>query len=129
MFEDLGTSLRQLPHNTACADGRLVTPITPPATGRLIAPKRFVGMRIRIARTQNRKSKRIFIIKTTVVAIDATDADYCIPLGALRRQLLQQRLRLLQIERVEAFRKPPVDRSEQFASLLRLTLIARRSLA
>src|SRR6516164_7770592 len=103
MFEDLGTSLRQLPHNTACADGRLVTPITPPATGQLIAPKRFVGMRIRIARTQNRKSKRIFIIKTTVVAIDATDADYCIPLGALRRQLLQQRLRLLQIERVEAF--------------------------
>jgi hypothetical protein len=59
MFEDLDTSLQQLPHNTACADGRLVTPITPPATGQLIAPKRFVGLRIRIARTQNRKSKCI----------------------------------------------------------------------
>jgi hypothetical protein len=35
--------------------------------------------------------------------------------GRSRRQLLQQRLRLLQIARVEAFGKPAVDRSEQFA--------------
>jgi hypothetical protein len=39
------------------------------------------------------------------------------------RQLLQQRLRLLQIERVEALREPPVHRSEQFASLLHLALV------
>ena len=42
----------------------------------------------------------------------------------LRRQLLQQSLRLLQIERVEALSEPAVDRSEQFAGLLRL---ARRT--
>jgi hypothetical protein len=39
-------------------------------------------------------------------------------------QLVEQYLRLLQIERVEAFRKPAVNRREQFASLLRLPLIA-----
>jgi hypothetical protein len=43
--------------------------------------------------------------------------------GLGRPQLLQQRLRLFQIARVEAFRKPSVHRSEQFAGLLRLTLI------
>jgi hypothetical protein len=37
----------------------------------------------------------------------------------LRRQLRQQRLRFLQIERVEPFGEPAVNRSEQFASLLR----------
>ena len=42
---------------------------------------------------------------------------------AFRRQLVQQRLRLLQIERVEPFSEPAVDRSEQFASLLRLALV------
>ena len=36
------------------------------------------------------------------------------------RQLLQQRLRLLQIARVEPFRKPAVNRSPQFARLLYL---------
>jgi hypothetical protein len=41
----------------------------------------------------------------------------------LRRQLIEQRLRLFQIERVEAFGEPAVDRSEQFASLLRLALV------
>ena len=40
------------------------------------------------------------------------------------RQLVEQRLRLFQIERVEAFGEPAVDRSEQFAGLLRLPLIA-----
>jgi hypothetical protein len=40
-----------------------------------------------------------------------------------RLQTIQQPLRLLQIERVEAFRKPAVNRSEQFASLLRLALV------
>ena len=39
-------------------------------------------------------------------------------------QLVEQRLGLLQIERVEPLGKPPVDRSEQFVSLLRLTLVA-----
>ena len=39
-------------------------------------------------------------------------------------QLLQQRLRLLQIARVEPFGEPAVDRSEQFARLLRLALVA-----
>jgi hypothetical protein len=38
-------------------------------------------------------------------------------------QLIEQRLGLLQIERVETLGKPPIDRSEQFASLLWLTLI------
>ena len=39
-------------------------------------------------------------------------------------QLVEQRLRPLQVARVEAFSEPSVDRSEQFASLLRLPLIA-----
>ena len=39
-------------------------------------------------------------------------------------QLVEQRLGLLQIERVEPLGKPPVDRSEQFVSLLRLALVA-----
>ena len=47
-----------------------------------------------------------------------------ISVGVLRRQLLQQRLRLFQIARVETFGEPAVDRSEQFASLLRLPLVA-----
>src|ERR1019366_8563087 len=38
-------------------------------------------------------------------------------------QLIEQRLRLLQIRRVEAFSEPAVDRSEQFSSLPRLPLI------
>ena len=42
----------------------------------------------------------------------------------LHRQLLQQPLRFLQIARVEAFRKPPVHRSQQFARLLHLALVA-----
>jgi hypothetical protein len=40
------------------------------------------------------------------------------------RQLVEQRLGVLQIERVEAFGEPAIDRSEQFANLLRLPLIA-----
>src|SRR4029079_15017317 len=43
---------------------------------------------------------------------------------ALRRQLLQQGLRLLQIARIEPFREPPVNRSKQFVRLLPLTLVA-----
>ena len=39
-------------------------------------------------------------------------------------QLIEQRLRLLQIMRVEAFSEPVVDRSERFASLLRFALVA-----
>jgi hypothetical protein len=39
-------------------------------------------------------------------------------------QLVEQGLSFLQIKRVEAFSEPAVDRSKQFASLLRLPLIA-----
>jgi hypothetical protein len=44
--------------------------------------------------------------------------------SASRRQLVEQRLRLFQIERIEALGKPAIDRSEKLASLLPLTLIA-----
>ena len=47
-----------------------------------------------------------------------------LPAVTSRRQLLQQRLRLLQIARVEALREPPVNRSQQFARLLHLALVA-----
>src|SRR5215471_6129214 len=40
------------------------------------------------------------------------------------RPLVEQRLRLLQIKRVESFSEPAVDRSDQFARLLRLALFA-----
>jgi hypothetical protein len=43
-------------------------------------------------------------------------------------QLIEQRLRLFQIERVEPFDEPAVDRSEKFAGLLPLALIAPQSL-
>ena len=46
------------------------------------------------------------------------------PSNLSRRQLIEQRLRLFQIERVEAFSEPAVDRSEKLASLLPLALIA-----
>ena len=45
------------------------------------------------------------------------------------RQLVKQRLGLFQIERVEAFGEPVVDRSQEFPSLLHLALRARRSRA
>src|SRR4029077_4259705 len=44
-----------------------------------------------------------------------------ISVGVLRRQLLQQRLRLLQIARIEACGDPAVNRGEQFARFHRLT--------
>src|SRR6516164_9754283 len=42
----------------------------------------------------------------------------------LRSQLLQQRLRLFQIARIETLRKPPIGRSQQFARFLHLALVA-----
>jgi hypothetical protein len=39
----------------------------------------------------------------------------------LRRQLLEECLRLLQVTRVEALREPPVHRSQQFARLVYLS--------
>jgi hypothetical protein len=36
----------------------------------------------------------------------------------------QQRLGLLEVERVETFSEPPVSQSKQFAGLLRLSLVA-----
>jgi hypothetical protein len=44
--------------------------------------------------------------------------------GDSLRQLLQQRLRLFQIARVELLRKPAVNWSKQFACLLHLALVA-----
>src|SRR5262249_23634680 len=41
----------------------------------------------------------------------------------LRRQLVERRLGLFQIARVEAFGEPPIDRSEKIASLIALSLI------
>src|SRR5262245_47947291 len=41
-----------------------------------------------------------------------------------RRQLLEQRLRFLQIARIGPFREPPVNWSQQFAHLLLLALVA-----
>jgi tetratricopeptide (TPR) repeat protein len=48
----------------------------------------------------------------------ADKGEYC--LG----QLLQQRFRFLQIARLEALSEPPVNRSQQFARLLHLALVA-----
>src|SRR4029077_20354611 len=42
---------------------------------------------------------------------------------SLRRQFLKQRLRFLQIERVEAFGEPPVHRSEDIAGFVAFPLI------
>jgi hypothetical protein len=39
-------------------------------------------------------------------------------------ELIKQRLRLLQIERVKAFGEPTIDRSEKIAGLIPLSLIA-----
>ena len=39
-------------------------------------------------------------------------------------QLIEQRLGLLQIERVEAFGEPAIDRSEKLAGLIPLALVA-----
>jgi hypothetical protein len=44
------------------------------------------------------------------------------PEGVSRRQLLQQRLRLLQIARVKTLSEPPVHRSQQFPRLLHVAL-------
>ena len=43
---------------------------------------------------------------------------------ASRRQLLEQRLRFLQIARIKPFREPPVHGSQQVARLLHLALVA-----
>ena len=44
--------------------------------------------------------------------------------GLVLSQLLEQRLRVLQIARVKALGEPAVDRREQFARLLHLALVA-----
>jgi hypothetical protein len=44
--------------------------------------------------------------------------------GLSGAQFIEQRLRLLQIERIEAFGEPALDRSEKLASLFPLALIA-----
>ena len=44
----------------------------------------------------------------------------------LSRQIVYQRLRLFQTERVETLGEPAVDRSEQLASLIPLALVTRK---
>ena len=44
--------------------------------------------------------------------------------GRLRRKFCEQRFRLLQIERLKTFSEPTVNRSQQFARLLHLALVA-----
>jgi len=61
----------------------------------------------------DKKKKAINITPTTTAIND----NFTTP-------TLQQRLSLLQIARVEPFGEPAVERSEKFASLLRLPLIA-----
>jgi hypothetical protein len=51
--------------------------------------------------------------------------DHCIIL--LGVQFIEQFLGFFQIERVEALRKPSVNRSKQFARLLQLALLRQRS--
>jgi hypothetical protein len=46
-----------------------------------------------------------------------------LPVVTSRGQLLQQRLRLFQIKRVETLREPPVNWSKQFVRLLRFALV------
>ena len=48
----------------------------------------------------------------------------CETLARSRRQLVEQGLGLLQIERIKALGEPAVDRSEKIAGLLPLALIA-----
>ena len=48
-------------------------------------------------------------------------------IATLRRQLLQQRLRLFQIARVEPLSEPPVNRSQQFARLPHLALVTQEA--
>jgi hypothetical protein len=43
--------------------------------------------------------------------------------GSLRRERVEQRLRFLQIARIEPLREPPIDRSKQLAGLLRLSAL------
>jgi hypothetical protein len=44
----------------------------------------------------------------------------------LRRQLFEQRFSLFQVERVETFGEPAVNRGEKFASLITFALIAKQ---
>ena len=53
----------------------------------------------------------------------ATKSGQCRDCGS-GIQLIKQRLRLLQIERVEPFGKPAVNRSEKLASLIPFPLVA-----
>jgi hypothetical protein len=69
----------------------------------------------------NQQTEDVFVGAWTFQRIDGPRAYR---LSRSHRQLLQQRLRFLEIARVEPIRKPPVYRSQQFARLLRLALVA-----
>ena len=59
------------------------------------------------------------------IAVSPTQAFYReVATSTLRCECVKQRLGLLQIERVEAFGEPAVDRSEKLAGLIPLALIA-----
>jgi hypothetical protein len=59
------------------------------------------------------------------IAVSPTLAFYReVATSTLRCECVKQSLRLLQIERIEPLGEPAVDRSEQFACLITLALVA-----
>src|SRR5262249_39229070 len=64
----------------------------------------------------------VVIVRSASNRLSAVLAPSTCQAGTL--ELLQQRLGLLQVERVEAFAEPAVDRREKIASCISLTLIA-----
>jgi hypothetical protein len=61
---------------------------------------------------------------TGAVASSPSGVRRSVPWPNLASQFVQQRLCVLQIERIEPFGEPAVDRSEKLASLIPLALIA-----
>src|SRR6478752_2043372 len=69
------------------------------------------------------KGRSVWMSRGAVSASRASrDIDRQIVLSC--RKLVEQRLGLLQIKRIEAFGEPVVDRGEQIASLFPLVLVA-----
>jgi hypothetical protein len=69
---------------------------------------------------QSRGANRVALVFGTTLTARTNGPEW----GVSRRQLLQQSLRLLQIARVKTFREPAVNRSQQFARLAYLALVA-----
>jgi hypothetical protein len=68
---------------------------------------------------QSKGVNRVALVFGTMLTARTNGPEW----GVSRRQLLQQRLRVLQIARVKALSEPPVHRSKQFASLLHTALV------